>query len=294
MKITKYVIVLLVFFLGVSCVKEKEVSVKKSATTDITETLSEFKNANSNNILVAAHRGAHMGNFENSIASTLKSIELGVDIIEVDVKTTKDGYLVLMHDSSIDRTTTGSGKVEELTLAEIKAFKLKGPYGRVSKEPVPTFKEFLKVVKGKIMVDVDMKTDNVRGLVKAVNEYGNKDEVFYFDNDYHQLQSIKSLDTSAQLMPRAYSLNMADSAVVKFNPRVVHIDPSFNTKEVCDLLKENNARIWINTLGEKDAEIRYGNGEKVIEELIKNGANIIQTDEPEMLLELLRSKGLHQ
>ena len=87
---------------------------------------------------------------------------------------------------------------------------------------------------------------------------------------------------------------MADSAVVKFNPKVLHIDTSFNTKEVGDLLKENNARIWINTLGEKDAEIRYGSGEEIIEELIKNGANIIQTDEPEMLLELLRSKGLHQ
>ncbi|MCG1037417.1 glycerophosphodiester phosphodiesterase family protein [Polaribacter sargassicola] len=295
MKITKYIIVLLVFILEISCVKEKEVSVAKlpKTATNITKTLNEFKNANSKNVLVAAHRGAHMGNFENSIASTLKSIELGVDIIEVDVKTTKDGYLVLMHDNTIDRTTTGSGKVEDLTLAEIKAFKLKAPYGRVSKESVPTFKEFLKVVKGKIMVDVDMKTDNVDGLVKAVNKYGNKDEVFYFDNDYHQLDSIKSLDESAQLMPRAYSLQMADSAMVKFGPKVIHIDSDFNTKETGDFLKENNARIWINTLGEKDAEIRYGNGEKVIEELIKNGANIIQTDEPEMLLELLRSKGLH-
>ena len=144
------------------------------------------------------------------------------------------------------------------------------------------------------MVDVDMKTDNVERLVKAVNKFGNKAEVFYFDNDYNQLDRIKLLDKSAQLMPRAYSLKMADSAVLKFSPKVIHIDAGFNTKEVGDLLKEKNARIWINTLGEKDAEIRYGNGEKIIEEMIKNGANIIQTNEPEMLLELLRSKGLHQ
>ncbi|MDN3619510.1 glycerophosphodiester phosphodiesterase family protein [Polaribacter undariae] len=300
MKIAKQLIVLFVFFIAWSCTKEntskkenqtKEVNVK---ATNIATTLSEFKNVTSNSILVAAHRGAHMGNFENSIESSLKSIELGVDIIEVDVKTTKDGHLILMHDGSIDRTTTGTGKVEELTLAEIRSFKLKAPYGRVSKESVPTFEDFLKVVKGKIMVDVDMKTGNVEGLVKAVNEFGNKNEVFYFDNDYDQLDRIKLLDKTAQLMPRAYSLQMADSAVVKFSPKVVHIDTGFNTKEVGDLLKENNARIWINTLGEKDAEIRYGSGEKIIEELIKNGANIIQTDEPEMLLELLRSKGLHQ
>ncbi|QXP69868.1 glycerophosphodiester phosphodiesterase family protein [Polaribacter sp. R2A056_3_33] len=298
MKITKQLIILFVFFIGWSCTKEnipqKETTEVIVKATNIATTLKEFKNATSKSILVAAHRGAHMGNFENSIESSLKSIELGVDIIEVDVKTTKDGQLILMHDSSIDRTTTGTGEVEDLTLAEIKAFKLKAPYGRISKESVPTFEEFLKVVKGKIMVDVDMKTDNVEGLVKAVNEFGNKNEVFYFDNDYNQLERIKILDKSAQLMPRAYSLKMADSAVVKFNPKVIHIDTGFNTKEVGDLLKENNARIWINTLGEKDAEIRYGSGEKIIEELIKNGANIIQTDEPEMLLELLRSKGLHQ
>ncbi|WP_339705007.1 glycerophosphodiester phosphodiesterase family protein [uncultured Kriegella sp.] len=287
MKIAKLTSVLIVLFIGLACSSTK-------TTTDISTTLTEFSKPFSKTVLVAAHRGAHMGNFENSIASSLKAIALGVDIIEVDVKTTKDGHLILMHDSSIDRTTTGTGKVEDLTLAEIRAFKLKAPYGRISEESVPTFEEFLKVVKGKIMIDVDMKTDNVKGILKAVHEAGVEKEVFYFDNDYDQLDLIKELDKSAQLMPRAYSLQMADSAVVKFAPPVVHIDSKFNTKAVGDLLKKNNARIWINTLGEKDAHIRYGSGEKMLEELIKYGANIIQTDEPEMLLELLRHKGLHE
>ena len=301
MKIIKQAILLIVLFIGWSCAKEKTETkaaestavVASKTATNIASTLSEFNNAASKTVLVAAHRGAHMGNFENSIESSLKSIALGVDIIEVDVKTTKDGHLVLMHDGSIDRTTTGTGKVEELTLAEIQSFKLKAPYGRISEETVPTFDEFLKVVTGKIMVDVDMKTDNVEGLVKAVTEFGNPDEVFYFDNDYDQLDRIRVLNKSAQLMPRAYSLKMADSAVVKFAPKVVHIDTGFNTQDVGDMLKKNNSRIWINTLGEKDAEIRYGSGESVVLDLIKHGANIIQTDEPEMLLELLRSKGLH-
>lgn len=287
MKIAKLTSALIILFIGLACSSTK-------TTTNISRTLTEFNKPVSKTVLVAAHRGAHMGNFENSIASSLRAIALGVDIIEVDVKTTKDGHLILMHDSSIDRTTTGTGKVEDLTLAEIRAFKLKAPYGRISEESVPTFEEFLKVVKGKIMIDVDMKTDNVKGILKAVREAGVEKEVFYFDNDYDQLDLIIELDKSAQLMPRAYSLQMADSAVVKFAPPVVHIDSKFNTKAVGDLLKKNNARIWINTLGEKDAHIRYGSGEKMLDELIKNGANIIQTDEPEMLLELLRYKGLHE
>jgi len=273
-----------IFFL--SCTSTK-------TSDNLAKTFNEFHNPSSKTVLVAAHRGAHMGNFENSIASTKKSIALGVDIIEMDVRTTKDGHIILMHDSSIDRTTTGKGKVKDLTLAEIRTYKLKAPYGRISNETIPTFEEFLKVIKGKILVDIDMKTNNVKGIVEIVKKTGTEKDVFYFDNDYDQLDLIKEMHASAQIMPRAYSFKMADSAVAKYNPPVVHIDPSFYTKKLANMLKENKARIWINAMGEADSYIRYGHGEEVLEKLLKYGANIIQTDEPEMLLELLRYKGLH-
>ena len=115
MKKTIYLSVLISLFL-LSCTSTK---------TDIANTFKEFNKASSKTILVASHRGAHNGNFENSIASTKNAIKLGVDIIEMDVRTTKDGHLIVMHDSRIDRTTTGKGKVEELTLAEIRSYKLK-------------------------------------------------------------------------------------------------------------------------------------------------------------------------
>ncbi len=268
-------------------------STNTSYKVDSSKILEEFYNATSKTVLVAAHRGAHMENFENSLASINEAIDLGVDIVELDVRTTKDGYLVLMHDSDIDRTTTGKGKVEDLTLAELKTFRLRSPYGRISEESIPTFEEALKIIRGKIMVDIDMKTDNVKGLVEMVEKTGTNNDVFYFDNDYHQLDEVVKMERSAQIMPRAYSFKMADSAIVRYAPPVVHIDPKFYTKELSKMLRDNNARIWINALGEADAYIRYGKGEEVLKELLGNGANMIQTDEPEMLLELLRYKGLH-
>jgi len=279
-----------IFFLSCS---NTNTSTATRTNTDISKILDEFHNASSKTVLVAAHRGAHMDNFENSLASIHEAIALGVDVVELDVRTTKDGFLVLMHDSNIDRTTTGKGKVEDLTLAELKTFRLKSPYGRISEETIPTFEEALKIIKGKIMVDIDMKTDNVKGLVEMVQKTGTNRYVFYFDNDYHQLDAVKKMESAAQIMPRAYSFKMADSAVVRYAPPVVHIDPKFYTKELSKMLKDNNSRIWINALGEADAYIRYGNGEKVLEDLLSNGANMIQTDEPEMLLELLRYKKLH-
>ncbi|MRI01219.1 glycerophosphodiester phosphodiesterase [Kriegella sp. EG-1] len=285
MRNLKYVILFVgVFLISCASVKNK---------TDLPSVLQAFNSPTSNIVLVAAHRGAHNGNFENSIAATKQAIKIGVDVIEVDVKTTKDGHLILMHDSSIDRTTTGKGKVEELTLAEIRRHKLKTQNGKISKETIPTFEEFLKVTKGKIMVDIDMKTDNVEGILATLRKTGTTNEVFYFDNDYEQLARIIELDKSAKLMPRAYNYHMADSAITRFAPPVVHIDSKFYTQELTEMLKKNNARIWINTLGDSDSLMRAGYGEKVLNDVLKYGANMIQTDEPELLLQLLRSKNLH-
>ena len=118
-------------------------------------------------------------------------------------------------------------------------------------------------------------------------------QVFYFDNDYLVLNRIKKLDNKSLFMPRAYSYEMADSAITLYNPPIVHIDPSFYTDEVTKLIRNNNARIWINSLGEADATMRYGKMKKVMDKLIVYGANVIQTNEPEMLLEYLRAIGLH-
>lgn len=84
---------------------------------------------------------------------------------------------------------------------------------------------------------------------------------------------------------------MADSALVRFKPEVVHIDSKFYTPEVTRLIKSNKARVWINALGVPDSKIRAGKVDEALDELLKNGANIIQTDEPERLLKVLEIRG---
>ncbi len=253
----------------------------------------EFNNANSKTILVAAHRGAHIGNCENSILSTKYAIKLGVDIIELDAKVTKDGIPVLMHDGTINRTTNGTGKVSDYTFDELQKFRLKSWLGILTNEKIPTLEEVLSIAKGKILIDIDLKTDNIEPIVAVVKKTKTQNQVFYFENEYDVLLRIKKLDKNALFMPRAYSYEMADSAITLFNPSIVHIDPSFYTDEVTKLIRSNNARVWINSLGEADCKMRYGGINKVMNKLILYKANVIQTDEPEMLLEYLRAIGLH-
>lgn len=254
--------------------------------------LNEFHDAHSDYVMVAAHRASHNDHPENSISAITHAIDLGVDMVELDVKISKDGIPVLMHDGTIDRTTNGSGKVEDYTLTELLTFSLKTPDGTVTGETVPTLEEALRVIHGKIMVDIDLKTDDVEAIVEIVKSTDTQTYVFYFDNNYDVLNEIIGLEESSMIMPRAYSYEMADSALNLFTPQVVHIDPSFYTAEVTKLIRNKNARIWINALGDFDEMIRKGDVEEAMNKLLLYNANIIQTDEPELLIKYLISNDL--
>ncbi len=281
----KYINLILLLFL-VACARPE-------SSEQLENILEKFHDTSSEYVMVAAHRAAHNGYPENSISAIKHAINLGVDIVELDVKTTKDGIPVLMHDGTIDRTTNGSGKPENYTLLELKTFRLKMKDGTLTNETIPTLEEALKVVLGNIMVDIDLKTDNLEPIVKVIRKTETEKQVFYFDNDYIALKEVRYLDKTSLLMPRAYSFEMADSALKLFSPQVVHIDPSFYTSEVTNLIRTGNARIWINALGEPDEMIRKGSIEIAMDSLLLYGANIIQTDEPALILKYLKTKKLH-
>jgi glycerophosphoryl diester phosphodiesterase len=107
---------------------------------------------------ICAHRGAMATHPENTIVAFKEAIRLGVHMIEFDVFKTKDGALVVIHDKTLDRTTNGSGKVADFTLAEIKSLDAgswKGPefFG----EKVPTFDEVLQIMPRNIWLNIHLK-----------------------------------------------------------------------------------------------------------------------------------------
>src|SRR5580704_18140510 len=96
-------------------------------------------------IVVIAHRGAHREAPENTLASLEKAIEIGCDYVELDVRRTKDGALVIMHDAGVNRMTNGKGKIEDLTLAEIRKLEIKSRHGKQwAGLKLPTFDEMLE------------------------------------------------------------------------------------------------------------------------------------------------------
>ena len=252
----------------------------------------EFHDPNSEYVMVAAHRASHINHPENSLSAIQHAVELGVDIIEVDVKVTIDSVVVLNHDRTINRTTNGTGNPEGYTWEELQKFRLKMPDGTLTDEHLATFEDALKLVKGKAFIDIDIKTGNLKPIVDVIKRTNTVSQVFFFDNDYDALNEVLSMMPDAMLMPRAYNLHMADSALKIFNPQVIHIDNSFYTQELTELIRSKKARIWINALGESDDLIRKGTIDEAMNKLLRYKANIIQTDEPEMIIKYLKAKGL--
>lgn len=259
---------------------------------NVKEIKKDLLNSASNTVLVASHRATHNNFPENSIPAIKESIRLGVDILEIDVKVTTDGIPVLMHDGTINRTTTGKGKLEEMSFEQLNQFFLVEK-GITTNYKIPTLEETLLLAKGHILVDLDLKTDKLGPILEVIKKTKTEDIVLFFDDNYNSLSFFDKKNKDFMMMPRAHSLAEADSAIALFQPEVVHIDFSFYTPEVISTIKKHKARVWINALGPADIAIRSGKEEEALSQLLKNGANIIQTDEPERLLKLLKEKKIH-
>ena len=264
----------------------------KTNPSNLNKILSTFHDSSSSKVLIAAHRAMHTKYPENSLAAFRHSIESGVDIIETDIRTTKDGKLILMHDATIDRTTNGEGRVEDLTYAELQKFELDKESDDSEIHKIPLAEDAFKLAHGKIMIDIDIKGVYAKDLVELVHMTNTEKQSIFFDSELAVLDSVILLDSTLLLMPRAYSLEEVKQIIERFHPPVIHIDPSFYTEEVVSTIKASGAKVWINALGFPDAKALIGLVDTGYAPLTDGGANIIQTDYPLTLHQFLEWKNL--
>ncbi len=124
--------------------------------------------------LITAHRG-FSGRFpENSLRAVKEALRLGVDGIEVDARTTRDGVVILMHDETVERTTNGSGRVGDLTWAEIRRLDAGSWKGEEFRgEPVPRLEEVLAETAGRVVLHVEVKEPGgEEAVLKVIRECG--------------------------------------------------------------------------------------------------------------------------
>jgi len=144
-------------------------------------------------MIVIGHRGMRFIEPENTLRAIERALRCGVDAVEVDVRMTRDGRLVLMHDETVDRTTDGEGRVRDLTFNEIR--RLDAGKG----ERVPTLEEVLEAVKGRARLVIEIKeSDIVREVVEAVDSHGIWEEVVLISFHHPAVLQVKQLRPDAE------------------------------------------------------------------------------------------------
>lgn len=272
----------------------------------------EIRNPKSKNVLVVCHRGDWRNFPENSIPAIESVIEMGADVVELDIQLTKDSVLVLMHDGTIDRCTTGKGRVADLTYEELQKFYMKTAHGtRCSLDlKVPTLREALEVCNDRIVINID-KGYNHYGLVLALaEEMGMTEQILIKGSS--SLASIREKmaanEQNLLYMPiitptNAKSMALFEEYIADDEPQLAYeICWGEYTPEVESAMQRliaDGSKLWVNSLwnslcgGLSDDVAWVTSADEVYGKLVDMGATMIQTDRPEYLLEYLRERGLH-
>jgi glycerophosphoryl diester phosphodiesterase len=150
--------------------------------------------------LIIGHRGSSAIAPENTIASFRQSITDGADGVELDVRLTSDCYAVVIHDGTLSRTTNGRGRVEKKSLAELKQLDAGRWLGKKFEgEQIPTLKETLLLLKGKMAIDIELKSGSrdveiVNRTCELVRELDMVEEVLLTSFDSRFLQRVKQIE----------------------------------------------------------------------------------------------------
>ncbi|MFS2318968.1 glycerophosphodiester phosphodiesterase family protein [Maricaulis sp. D1M11] len=242
-------------------------------------------------VLVAAHRGAHLTVPENSLASIDRAVELGVDIVELDVRLTADGVPVLMHDSTLDRTTTGQGRLDEWMFDDLQRLRLLMPDGQVSDMTIPTLDQALGRAADRVIVDIDLKVSELAPVLASVERHSHLDQVLFYHGDLEVLAQLRQLQPGVQIMPLARTLAAAQDYSDRFEIEVIHLRDSYANADLARALDQRNSSNWLNALGRVDEFLAQGS-QTALDRLLAAEVDIIQTDQPERTLAILDAKGL--
>ncbi len=262
-----------------------------------------------NNVLVVAHRGYWRTAPENSLQAIENSIEIGADIVEIDVRKTKDNQFVLMHDETVDRTTNGSGKVEDYTLDSLKQLYLKDVTGALTQQKIPTLKEVMLLAKGRILVNLDKSENYISEVYELLRETGTVQQAIFKGSKPISIVRQKYgsvLDSivympivNRETSPTADYINEFEKGINPMAYEVIYETEDSPIIEYIETIKENKDHVWVNTLwaslcAGRDDDKAVDNPDEAWGWVIQNGATILQTDRPKLMLSYLRKKGLHK
>ena len=261
---------------------------------------------------VVSHRGEGTGAPENSLSAINEAFALGADIVEIDVRVTKDDIPVLMHDTTLMRTTNQEDvdaarpEVKDWTYDELKELALFDPSGlceeastrEVTRCQIPTLAEAVETARGQglLMLDYKAERSDIALIAAVLVESNAENSLFFFDSDLDVNLEMAALVPGLVVMPRAYHTEDIGSILEETSPLMIHIEPHF-MQEASDYLSGEPIKLFADVFFDFDyfivaAEVS-GDGDHIneanetIAELMDAGAHILQTNRPVELREAM-------
>ena len=261
-------------------------------------------------VVVVAHRGDWRDYPENSLPAIESVIRMGVDMMELDLKMTKDSVLVLCHDGTIDRTTTGSGPVSKYTYEELQQFDLKRGHGiGIPGLKMPTLRQALEVCKDRITVNVDQGYDYYDQVLAITEELGMTDQVLIKSGRTVEEVRRKLAEHSHNMMympvmslDNPLATSTFDGYLAAQPPQLAYElcfgELTDHVRQYAKRVLEAGSKVWVNTIwgslcGNYDDDRAYENDnpDAIYGPILDLGTSIIQTDRPEFLIRYLEQHG---
>jgi glycerophosphoryl diester phosphodiesterase len=208
--------------------------------------------------MTAAHRGQWREAPENSLPAITAAFDDGAEIVEIDVRLTKDGHPVLMHDDTVDRTTNGTGRVAELTLAQIKELRLKkglgGAQAALTDERVPTLAEAMPLIKNRGLVNLDKGWDIREEMYRVLTETGTvRNGLFKSSAPVEEVRAFRKKHPDAVYIHLISDTNInavdefGDDQPVAYEVIFGSVNDAVVRKPILDRMR-STGRIWINSM----------------------------------------------
>ena len=237
-------------------------------------------------LVIIAHRGSHSNVPENTLAAYEKAIKEGADYVEIDLRSTKDGHLVIMHDESVTKMTGKKALVKDLSYSEIKDLKIKPVREKDNTTyRIPDFASALNLFKGRINIYLDFKDADVATAYRLIKEAGMQNSVVVYLNKEEQYGQWKKVAPHIPLMA-SLPEKMNDIQLNNFLDEV-HlnvVDNAYNADEL-SLMHKRKIEVWLDVQSKDEGPAKW-------EQALKQGADGLQTDHPEKLIKYLENRGI--
>lgn len=236
--------------------------------------------------IISGHRGGIVPGFpENSIEAFENTLQHTPAFFEIDPRLTKDSVIVLVHDATLDRTTTGTGKVMDYTWEELKALRLKDHLGNVTPYGIPSLEEVIKWSKGKTIINLDKKDvplEMTAAIIKKHKAYAHvmvtvhtaEQARYYYDQDHRQMFSafIRTLE----------EFQAFEAERIPWSQIMAYVGPLSKpeNKKLYDLLHERGVKVMISAAPSYDKLKSSEERSEAYVRCIEEGADVIESDLP--------------